>query len=69
MHRCNLAEVGGAVSGPGVGEGGTAAVIVRDGATLGLLYIRWVGSIITAPDSTVLLAAVTSARPRPSATS
>ena len=46
MRRCNLAEVGGAVSGPGVGEGGTAAVIVRDGATLGLLYIRWVSSFI-----------------------
>ena len=68
MHRCNLAEVGGAVSGPGVGEGGTAAVIVRDGATLGLLYIRWV-ALSPDPDSTVLCAAVTSARPRPSATS
>ena len=68
MHRCNLAEVGGAVSGPGVGEGGTAAVIVRDGATLGLLYIRWV-PLLPDPDSTVLCAAVTSARPRPSATS
>ena len=41
MYRCNLAEVGGAVSGSGGGEGGTAAVIVRDGVTLGLLYIWW----------------------------
>ena len=37
--RCFLSEIG-PVHRAAVGDGGTAAVIVRDGVNLGLLYIE-----------------------------
>ena len=41
MFRCFLSEIGHVqTDGREVGDGGTAAVIIRDGVCLGLLYIE-----------------------------
>ena len=41
LFRCFLSEIGPVHrDGAEVGDGGTAAVIVRDGRCLGLLYIE-----------------------------
>merc|ERR1719288_314728 len=40
IHRCNLNEIGPVLNSTGVGgDGGTAAVIVRDGVNVGIIYI------------------------------
>ena len=39
-HRCNLDEIGSVLNSKSVGDGGTAAVVIRDGVNLGLLYIE-----------------------------
>ena len=41
FFRCNLNEIGHVLNNTGVGgDGGTAAVIVRDGVNVGIIYIR-----------------------------
>jgi len=40
VHRCNLNEIGSVLNSNSVGDGGTAAVVIRDGVNLGLLYIE-----------------------------
>jgi len=40
VHRCNLDEIGSVLNSKSVGDGGTAAVVIRDGLNLGLLYIE-----------------------------
>ena len=41
LFRCNLNEIGHVLNNSGVGgDGGTAAVIVRDGVNIGIIYIR-----------------------------
>ena len=48
MLRCFLSEIGPIHrNGAELGDGGTAAVIVRDGRSLGLLYIEWVAETDT----------------------
>ena len=41
LFRCNLNEIGHVLNNTGVRvDGGTAAVIVRDGVNMGIIYIR-----------------------------
>jgi len=41
VHRCNVSsEVGSIITSATSGDGGTAAVIVKDGVNLGVVYIE-----------------------------